>query len=135
MTLSENRFPTFRGHAPAIYIHSVNLEVQSVAVIDPMPQWARANCRLNTCVVDWFQREKRMGRVHRRTAGIYGLILGVAGALAAGPVNAFPDKPIRMVVSFPAGGTGDAVARVLADGLSTRMKQTVVGDNRGGAAG
>ena len=40
-----------------------------------------------------------------------------------------------MVVSFPAGGTGDAVARVLADGLSARMKQTVVVDNQGGAAG
>ena len=76
-----------------------------------------------------------MGWGGRRTPGICGLIVVLAGALAAGPVSAFPDKPVRMVVSFPAGGTGDAVARVLADGLSARMKQTVVVDNQGGAAG
>jgi tripartite-type tricarboxylate transporter receptor subunit TctC len=56
-----------------------------------------------------------------------------AAALSA--QAAFPEKPIRLVVSFPAGGTGDAVARVVADGLSARMKQTVVVDNQGGAAG
>ncbi len=76
-----------------------------------------------------------MGWVRRRTTGICGLIFAVAGALAAGPANAFPDKPIRLVVSFPAGGTGDAVARVVADGLSARIKQTIVVDNQGGAAG
>ena len=76
-----------------------------------------------------------MGWGGHRTPGICGLIVVLAGTLAAGPVSAFPDKPIRMVVSFPAGGTGDAVARVLADGLSARMKQTVVVDNQGGAAG
>jgi tripartite-type tricarboxylate transporter receptor subunit TctC len=70
-----------------------------------------------------------------RTSHICGLVVVLAGVAAAGPVYAFPDKPIRMVVSFPAGGTGDAVARVLADGLSARMKQTVVVDNQGGAAG
>jgi tripartite-type tricarboxylate transporter receptor subunit TctC len=75
-----------------------------------------------------------MGWVRRRTPGIC-LVFAVAGALVAGPANAFPEKPIRMVVSFPAGGTGDAVARVLADGLSARMKQTIVVDNQGGAAG
>ena len=77
-----------------------------------------------------------MGWGRRRTSGICGLIVVLAGALA-GPAQCprFPDKPIRMVVSFPAGGTGDAVARVLADGLSARMKQTVVVDNQGGAAG
>ena len=86
-------------------------------------------------MVDCAPKGGTHGRGSSPDAGICGLILGVAGALAAGPVNAFPDKPIRMVVSFPAGGTGDAVARVLADGLSTRMKQTVVVDNQGGAAG
>jgi tripartite-type tricarboxylate transporter receptor subunit TctC len=100
-----------------------------------MRQIVGANCRWNTPVVHWFQRERRMGRVRCRGTGIYGAIAVVAAALGAGPANAFPDKPIRMVVSFPAGGTGDAVARVLADGLSARMKQTIVVDNQGGAAG
>ena len=77
-----------------------------------------------------------MGWHRRRTAGICGLIVILLGVLATVPAHAaFPEKPIRMVVSFPAGGTGDAVARVLADGLSARMKQTVVVDNQGGAAG
>ena len=77
-----------------------------------------------------------MGWDRRRTSGICGLIVILARRVGRGPVHAaFPDKPIRMVVSFPAGGTGDAVARVLADGLSARMKQTIVVDNQGGAAG
>lgn len=75
-----------------------------------------------------------MGWGRRGTLG-WGLFIILAGALAAPAHAAFPDKPIRLVVSFPAGGTGDAVARVLADGLSARMKQTVVVDNQGGAAG
>jgi tripartite-type tricarboxylate transporter receptor subunit TctC len=67
--------------------------------------------------------------------GICGVALVLAGASSSVPAHAFPDKPIRLVVSFPAGGTGDAVARVLADGLAARTKQTIVVDNQGGAAG
>ena len=76
-----------------------------------------------------------MGWDRRRTAGICGLAVILFGMATASAHAAFPEKPIRMVVSFPAGGTGDAVARVLADGLSARLKQTVVVDNQGGAAG
>ena len=47
----------------------------------------------------------------------------------------FPERAIRLSVSFPAGGTGDAVGRVLADALSVRLKTTVVVDNQGGAGG
>ena len=76
-----------------------------------------------------------MGWGRRRTAGIWGLTAILLGMTTVCAQAAFPEKPIRMVVSFPAGGTGDAVARVLADGLSARLKQTVVVDNQGGAAG
>ena len=58
-------------------------------------------------------------------------------ALAAGPVlgQAWPDRPVRIVVPFPAGGTADAVPRIVADWLSRKWGQPVVIENRTGAAG
>ena len=47
----------------------------------------------------------------------------------------FPSKPIRIVVPFPAGGTTDVVARLVAQRMSESMGQSVVVDNRGGAGG
>ncbi|MDP9897527.1 tripartite-type tricarboxylate transporter receptor subunit TctC [Variovorax boronicumulans] len=49
--------------------------------------------------------------------------------------DAWPSKPVRMVVSYPPGGTVDAVARIIAPRLSARLGQPVVIDNRGGAGG
>ncbi len=54
---------------------------------------------------------------------------------AANAQDAFPSKPPRMVVNFPAGGPSDAVARPLALRLTEIWNQQVVVDFRGGAAG
>jgi tripartite-type tricarboxylate transporter receptor subunit TctC len=66
-----------------------------------------------------------------------GVLLG-AGALAtaaADAVAAYPEKPIRVVVPYPPGGGTDVIARIVQDRLRQELGQTIVIDNRGGAAG
>jgi tripartite-type tricarboxylate transporter receptor subunit TctC len=61
-----------------------------------------------------------------------------SGALGFGlPARAqsFPSKTIQIVVPFPAGGATDTVARLLAEKMATRLGQSVIVDNKGGAAG
>ena len=65
------------------------------------------------------------------------LALGALALLFALPATAqtFPDRPIRMVVPFTAGGATDVGARVLAEALTQVLPQPVVVENRVGAAG
>ncbi len=49
--------------------------------------------------------------------------------------QAYPSKPIKMIVPFAAGGTTDIVARIIAQKMSESMGQPVTVDNRGGAGG
>jgi len=61
---------------------------------------------------------------------------GNAGlANAAGEAAAYPSRPVRVVVPFAAGGGADVVARLVFTRLSTRLGQSFVIDNRGGAGG
>ncbi|WP_043829804.1 Bug family tripartite tricarboxylate transporter substrate binding protein [Muricoccus aerilatus] len=56
-------------------------------------------------------------------------------ALARPAVAAFPDRPIRIVVPFAAGGNGDLMARLAGPRMSERLGQPVVVENRAGAGG
>jgi tripartite-type tricarboxylate transporter receptor subunit TctC len=47
----------------------------------------------------------------------------------------YPNKPIRLIIAFPAGGSTDIVGRIVAQKLSERLGQTIVVENRGGAGG
>ncbi len=49
--------------------------------------------------------------------------------------SAYPNKPITVVVSYPPGGDTDAIARLFAERLGQRLKQTVLVENRPGAGG
>ncbi len=53
----------------------------------------------------------------------------------AGPAFAYPDRPVKIIVPYPAGGGTDVVARLLAQRLTERLKQQFIVENRGGAGG
>src|SRR6266852_7067113 len=61
----------------------------------------------------------------------------LAASLFAAPVLAgsFPNKPIRMIVPWPAGGTVDGVARVIGPRFSAGLGRAIVVENKAGAGG
>src|SRR5690606_5948189 len=61
-------------------------------------------------------------------------LLMLTAFVQAGAQN-YPEKPIRVVVPWPAGGSNDIVARIVAQYVAGSIGQTLVIDNRGGAAG
>jgi tripartite-type tricarboxylate transporter receptor subunit TctC len=64
-----------------------------------------------------------------------GLALSIGANTATNTANAFPTKPVRIIVAFPAGGGTDIVARIVGQKLSESWGQPVVVDNRAGASG
>lgn len=74
-----------------------------------------------------------MPKLYRRSA-IAGLS-ALPFAHAYGQDTEFPDKPLRFVVGFPPGGPNDLLARIIAPGISERLKRPVVVENRAGANG
>jgi tripartite-type tricarboxylate transporter receptor subunit TctC len=68
-----------------------------------------------------------------------GAILIVAGALLGQPACAvaqnYPERTVRMIVAFPAGGTLDTLARIIAQKLSDKWGRSVLVENRPGAGG
>jgi tripartite-type tricarboxylate transporter receptor subunit TctC len=70
------------------------------------------------------------------------LALSVLGALAftiattpAALAQSYPDRPIKLVVPFPAGGATDTAGRLVAQALQSKLAQTVIIENQGGAGG
>jgi tripartite-type tricarboxylate transporter receptor subunit TctC len=78
-----------------------------------------------------------MAHVSRRTALLAALALGLpaAGGRGAMAADGYPAKPVRLIISYPPGGTSDLVARVVAQDFTARFGQSFVVDNRPGAGG
>jgi len=63
------------------------------------------------------------------------LLTGLALAVAPAMAQDYPTRSIMMVVPYPAGGPSDVVARIIADGMSRALGQSIVVENVGGAGG
>jgi tripartite-type tricarboxylate transporter receptor subunit TctC len=72
-----------------------------------------------------------------RLKALIGAMLIMAGVAwsAAGSAQTYPDRPVKLLIAFPAGGTIDTLGRILAQKLTEAWGQNVVIENRPGAGG
>jgi tripartite-type tricarboxylate transporter receptor subunit TctC len=63
-----------------------------------------------------------------------GLLLASVAIIPIAPAASWPERPIRIIIPWPPGGSTDIVGRILAAELTTRLKQQVIIDSRPGAA-
>jgi len=73
----------------------------------------------------------------KRSAFVLALVFAICllGSKSPAQMSGFPERPIKMIVGFSAGGGTDVVARILAQKMSDAMGQSVVVENRTGASG
>jgi tripartite-type tricarboxylate transporter receptor subunit TctC len=73
--------------------------------------------------------------LNRRDLMFGALGAGLMATGAARAADAWPSKPIRIVVPYPPGGSSDIIARIISVQLSEALKQSVIVDNKAGANG
>ena len=66
---------------------------------------------------------------------VLAIIVAVAAAASPAAAQSYPNRPIRLIVSFPPGGAVDVIARTIGQPLGERLGQSVVIDNRPGSNG
>lgn len=87
-------------------------------------------------------RKRKMTTMSPRTARVRSrlpiaalVVLGTLGLAQSALAQAYPSRPVRVIVPYPPGGGTDVIMRILAEPLTVAMKTPIVIDNRGGAAG
>jgi tripartite-type tricarboxylate transporter receptor subunit TctC len=73
--------------------------------------------------------------VRMKACLLVGLLAGGAAAPAQAQESDWPTRPITLVVPFSAGGSSDAIGRIIADGIATALRQTVLVENVTGTGG
>jgi tripartite-type tricarboxylate transporter receptor subunit TctC len=103
-----------------------------VALRAPAPGYARRSASQDTSTVNWHRNSDSL----RSCPYLLGFLIA---ALLCTPLGSlaqeFPTRPITLIVPFPAGGSSDVQARLIAKELSGRLGKQVIIDNRGGAGG
>src|SRR5262249_3384997 len=62
-------------------------------------------------------------------------VLLLAAFATGASADEYPNRPVRLIIPFPAGGSNDVVGRIVANQLSLQLGQQVFVDNRAGAGG